>query len=398
MAKILWLNLLCAAIILLPPSRAEIAENCANSLKTGSSRNSTGVASTSTPLVCYISWNGDETGLTPEKIELGLCTHIILGFTPVINRTVHLDPSLQNAIQRTVVLKDKDPDLKVLFSVGGGSKEDGFGAAVKSTDTRKILIDSILAVILEQKLDGVDFDWEFPAWHSDWREKANFAHFLRELRYQADETGVTTLVTVATAAPIPIIAVAYDITALAAYTDFVNLMTYDFNPFDAITFPFTGHNSPLFPRSVQKAYFATLNMAFAAEFWVREGYPRSKLLVGLPFYGHAYTLADPTLNGLDAPAVKYIGDYDFPTTVNFIRNGGIKKFDNESLVPYTYLDTTWITYDDELSLTQKASWLKSKHFGGAMIFSLNCDDWNKKIGNVTFPLLKTVHQILNSAQ
>lgn len=80
-------------------------------------------------------------------------------------------------------------------------------------------------------------------------------------------------------------------------------MSYDYHMFDEVPpFPFTGHNSPLFSRKIESAYFATLNMAWSAEHWVELGVHREKIMVGIPTYARTYTLARADLHGLDAPA------------------------------------------------------------------------------------------------
>lgn len=37
------------------------------------------------------------------------------------------------------------------------------------------------------------------------------------------------------------------------------------------------------------------------QYWLSQGAPRNKVIEGLPFYGHTYTLKDPNNHGLHAP-------------------------------------------------------------------------------------------------
>jgi Chitinase len=64
-------------------------------------------------------------------------------------------------------------------------------------------------------LDGLDFDWEFPAWQSDGMERVHFTQLLMELRAELNRRHSTLLLSVAVAAPQPIIDAAYDITEMA---------------------------------------------------------------------------------------------------------------------------------------------------------------------------------------
>jgi GH18 family chitinase len=64
-------------------------------------------------------------------------------------------------------------------------------------------------------LDGLDFDWEFPAWQSDEREHVHFTQLLMELRDELNRRHSKLLVSVAVAAPKPIIDYSYDIPQMA---------------------------------------------------------------------------------------------------------------------------------------------------------------------------------------
>lgn len=152
-------------------------------------------------------------------------------------------------------------------------------------------------------------DWEFPGQEADPDpDKRNFVLFLKDARNlfknESRSTNQTRLsLSVAVAATETIIQHSYNASEMARYVDFLNLMSYDYHMFDEVPpFPFTGHNSPLFSRKIESAYFATLNMAWSAEHWVELGVHREKIMVGIPTYARTYTLARADLHGLDAPA------------------------------------------------------------------------------------------------
>lgn len=63
-----------------------------------------------------------------------------------------------------------------LFAAGG------FELATSTAHNRKRLIDSIVSVIEEYNLDGVDIDWEFPSWGHNFSrrfERDNFVYLLK---------------------------------------------------------------------------------------------------------------------------------------------------------------------------------------------------------------------------
>lgn len=64
-------------------------------------------------------------------------------------------------------------------------------------------------------------------------------------------------------------------------------MSYDYHYYTKFT-PFTGINSPLYAASSDKFYLATLNINFSVNYWNYLGMDRSKIIVGLPTYGHTF--------------------------------------------------------------------------------------------------------------
>jgi chitinase len=72
--------------------------------------------------------------------------------------------------------------------------------------------------------------------------------------------------------------------------------------------------------------------------------------------------------------------------------------DQQADVPFAYKGRQWVSYEDEQSIALKSQWIRKNDFGGAMIFSLNQDDW-KGICPTTsepFPLVGIVYRIITN--
>ncbi|XP_035204516.1 chitotriosidase-1-like, partial [Stegodyphus dumicola] len=211
--------------------------------------------------VCYYTLFNPE----PRSLNTSLCTHIIAGFASVTDGVLDLGSDAnKKGYLETTSLKNVNPHLKVLITVGGGGNDDGFSNAFNSFKNRTRFISSVFSVLKKYNFDGLDVDWEFPVWNDFiLKDKENFIDFLKEFKAASVLKSFVTkktppLLTVAVAAPTVIVEKAYDIPQMAKYVDFINLMSYDYHDYIWYT-PFTGHNSPLFNRSAEKAYFATLN-------------------------------------------------------------------------------------------------------------------------------------------
>lgn len=107
----------------------------------------------------------------------------------------------------------------------------------------------------------------------------------------------------------------YEVPKLSQYFDWIAVMTYDFHGhWDKQT----GHVAPLYyyPGDVYD-YF---NANFSIHYWIEQGAPPSKLIMGMPLYGQSFTLADPAERGLNAKT------YGPGEAGEFTRAGGFLAF------------------------------------------------------------------------
>ena len=84
------------------------------------------------------------------------------------------------------VLRENNPDIKILLSVGGWSA-GGFSLASRTEEGRKKMAQTGLALVEEYGLDGIDIDWEYPGTSvagidSDPSDGENFILLLTALR------------------------------------------------------------------------------------------------------------------------------------------------------------------------------------------------------------------------
>lgn len=278
--------------------------------------------------------------------------------------------------------------------------------------SRKTFIKSVKYLLRNYSLDGIDLDWEFPALHNalgGGRERQHFSQLLREIRMEYIREKRDYLLTVAAAAPEAIVDISYDVDQLNLYVDYVNIMTYDFHFFTKYT-PFTGLNSPLYPRSTEQLYLATLNINYTIHMYLDKGLDRNKIVVGIPTYGHTFSLVNVDNHQVSSPAsgvgsLGSLGFINYPDVCSFVTNTENVTItrDNEAKVSYLYKNKEWVSYDDPQSVMEKAKFIIENKLGGAMIYSLNADDYKGECrGALTraeiggFPLAKTVSKTLKS--
>ncbi|XP_059609504.1 chitinase-3-like protein 2 [Phlebotomus argentipes] len=358
-------------------------------------------------LVCYYSVPYDverRHELQPQDIDPHLCTHINVGYVAVVNHTLLLDDVLKKVFVQLTALKKINQELKILVWTGG-MEDSGFPEMVKDHARRKLFIQSVKSVLETFRLDGIDLDWEFPGGFD--RQRQHFSQLLHEIRREYQREHRTYLLTVAVAAPRPIIDVAYDVGEINSYADFINVMTYDYHFYGAIS-PMTGINAPLFARDNEKGLLAMLNINYTVNYWLERGMDKDKIVVGLPTYGHSFHLANPLNHRIGSPATAFgstgVQGFVSYSEVCWFQQNNIfvtTQYDNATCSPFTTAGTEWISYDDVVSLECKAKWVKDNDFGGVMIYSLNADDYGLhcRRGDIlanqeTFPLSRKIHTVL----
>ena len=114
--------------------------------------------------------------------------------------------------------------VRLILGVGGWERSTHFPALVNSEHKRQEFIKEVVQVCLDERLDGVDLDWEHP---KDEAQQEGYAMLLAELTRAFKSHGLVLSVTVAAWQKLP--KKAFDA------VDWVNVMSYD-NPGSHSTF------------------------------------------------------------------------------------------------------------------------------------------------------------------
>ncbi|KAL0267981.1 UNVERIFIED_CONTAM: hypothetical protein PYX00_010088 [Menopon gallinae] len=354
-------------------------------------------------MVCYYNFPINSTDLQPEQIPESLCTHINLAFAGInqTDFTIHIPINDTQLIERITSLREKNKELRIIISVGGGRNKD-FGKMANTHANRKLFINSTMKFIKKFELDGVDIDWEWPGSDGNTKEKIKFIQLLQEFREEFDRHKKKYILSIAAGALESQVEMYYYVNYIPLYVDFINLMTYDYH-FYTSYYPITDHNAPLYPSAKDRdSVFAKLNVNYSVNFWIYKSMPREKIILGLPAFGHTYKLISSLNHGLHAPADGFgIGENGF---IEYRESCAFLKLlntfhvrDDDAGVPYAYNQYDWISFDDVHSIRSKAEFIINEKLGGAMIYSLNAEDYTGvcSTDGTKFPLLKTVRSVFD---
>lgn len=274
-------------------------------------------------------------------------THINYAFGYVKSTFDGVRIDNEQRLRMLVGLKDKNPDLKVMLSIGGWGSGN-FSEMAASDANRKAFANDCQRVIEEFHLDGIDIDWEFPTSNSAGissspNDTANYTLMMKEIR---NAIGTNNLLTLASQAGAGFI----DFASVEPIVDFVNVMTYDMgNP--------PKHHAPLY-RSKNVGW---ISCEEGIDKHIAAGIPVHKLTLGIPFYGH----------GTDGIP----GYIDYKNILKLEKNY-IQEWDEDACVPYLANNDGKLicTYETPRSIAIKCEYLKKKGMLGAMYWDYNADD------------------------
>lgn len=365
-------------------------------------------------VVCYFTnwaWYRPGQGkYTPNDIDDSLCTHIMYGFA-VLNRdtlTIKTHDSwadIDNKFYERVA-EYKSKGIKVSLALGGwnDSLGDKYSRLVRSASARARFVEEAIKFIEKYGFEGLDLDWEYPVcWQVDCDkgypdEKDGFTELVRELSDEFKPRGW--LLSAAVSPSKKVIDAGYDVPEISKYFDWIAVMTYDFHGhWDKQT----GHVAPLYyyPGDTYD-YF---NANFSINYWIEKGAPPSKLVMGMPLYGQAFTLEKASDNDVNSKitgpgtAGKYTraaGFLAYYEICDKVINGDwtVVRDEEGRIGPYAYKDRQWVSYDDVAEIRRKSKFLKSMNLAGGMVWALDLDDFRGKCGCGPHPLLTTLNQEL----
>lgn len=290
-------------------------------------------------VIAYVTSGSD---VMPDPHSM---THINYAFGHVNETFNGINVANPERLHKISALKEQNPDLKVILSIGGWGSGRFSEMAADSLNRDSFAADC-KRVIDEFNLDGVDIDWEYPTSSSAGISSSpddtqNYTKLMRDIRAKIGTDKSLTLAT-------PGSARYYDFPAILPYVDFINIMSYDIG-----TAP--KHQSPLY---ASEHTALTADQALKAH--LDAGIPKEKLTLGLPFYGR----------GCD----------EYPDYMDY---KDLKVFDGckivwDSLAQVPYIENSKgqlvLGFNDPEAIEIKCKYILDNDLLGAMYWEYTCDD------------------------
>jgi len=336
--------------------------------------------------------------------------YVILGFAPYWNLkklspesletithfayfNLHLDQS--GNVYKKINSKEEDPAFtnykrllnnttayhtKPLIITFLPESQKALFATISTPSLRQNTINTILAVLQETNAVGVNIDYE-PLDDVTKTHRDNFTLFIKDLHTQLSSTPPhqISISTYASAASRPRL---WDLKALAPFTSYFVIMTYDYTLPASNT---SGPNSPLRGSGNLMEHDIVKNIKEISLL-----VPSRKILLGIPFYGYQWDTVDESKY---SPVESKGSLASLARIDQMLKDNTLKLlWDRNTLTAYGIASDSGqisqIYFENETSLKLKIDFVKSASLGGIAIWALGYEG----NGSWVWPVISSLSQ------
>lgn len=339
-------------------------------------------------------------------------------------------------------LKLAHPDLKIEISLGGWTKSTWFAQLAATPERRSAFVSACIDTFIKGNLptggwpedaggigaaaglfDGIDLDWEYPTQVADGNvgpsaaDRHNATLLAQEFRRQLDAQGRADGKHYLLTAALPAAQNStkyYELKDFVKALDWANIMAYDYNVVGGAV---AAHDTLFRPDPRDpNGRDLTWNTTGTVAWYLLNGVPANKIVVGVPFYGNQYIrnngLYKPFDNsGLDAnqlgwqlapqPTYHDLVDSGLVSADGVGQNGWTRNWNGLAGEPYltnpaaartladgtAHTSGTTIVYSDPKSIGERTALIKALGLRGAMCWEISQDSNDHALISALAPVL-----------
>jgi len=322
-------------------------------------------------VIAYYAGGPDEV----DSFSVEKLTHIIFSFSHLKGNQLYISGSRdKETIRKLVNLKRRNPELKVILSLGGWGGCATCSDVFSSAKDREAFAQSVKRLSQYYHTDGIDLDWEYPAISGfpshkyQPEDKENFTSLIKQLR---ETLGKKYEISFAAGGFKKYIDSSVEWNKVMPEVDRVNVMTYDLiGGYDTVT----GHHTALYSTSQQER---SVDQAITQ--LINAGVPKNKIVIGAAFYARVWeNVADSNYGLYQRGKFKKGINYRNFNKEFSEQNGYTSYWDEVAKAPYSYnaSQQLFATYDDKKSIELKTQYVIDKGLNGIMFWELSLDTFH----------------------
>jgi chitinase len=307
-----------------------------------------------------------------DKVDFAAMSHVIIGVvTPnadgSLNTTFDIDTVNGPIWAKGVATAAHAAGRKALLMIGGSGSSTGFEGAAGNSN-RSTFVTHLLAAMDAAGADGLDLDWE-PLDPVDYTIFTALAQGLRNARPALLLTAPVYAININLAtAPDPFFG------TIAPLFDRIDVMTYD------MEWPADGWKSWFTSALYGETATTPMSVDSSVSFYLSSGVPRSKLGVGIGFYGVCWHGVTGPRQTIGKNAGIYGSDntysyhnivtgyyslanyyYDLPAQASYLANASAFGPGN---------GCNFLSYEDEQSIAAKGDYVRRNGLAGTIIWNI----------------------------
>ncbi|KAJ2974628.1 hypothetical protein NQ176_g5954 [Zarea fungicola] len=321
-------------------------------------------------------------------------SQIPTGFTHIHYAFASITPDFQvdiSANSQQFQEFTKTSGFKKIISFGGWSFSTDsdsfpiFRTGVTAAN-RMTFAQSIVNMVNQYALDGVDFDWEYPGAPDipgippgSPTDGPNYLAFLQTLR-SIMPAGKT----ISMAAPASYWYLrGFPIKDMAPVLDYIVFMTYDLHGQWDYGSAFSNPGCPT--GNCLRSHINSTETAFALSMITKAGVPTNKIIVGVSSYGRAFGVSTPGCIGpeclftgpasgaLVGPCTQTAGYLADAEIQSLVSQGGVQLRDDSSDSDIVTYANTWVAFMSPSTKTSRIAKYKSQNFAGTVDWALDLE-------------------------
>ncbi|XP_031247794.1 cysteine-rich receptor-like protein kinase 10 [Pistacia vera] len=316
-------------------------------------------------------------GFPSSDINSALFTHLFYAFADVNSTSYELflsDSDEKEFSNFTDAVKQKNRSVSTLLSIGGGNaKYSTLSTMVSNSSFRKSFIDSSIKTARVYGFQGLDLCWVSANSSSGMCNMGVlFEEWRAAIELEAGNSSQAKLILTAAVQFQPgLDSGSFPVKEMEQYLDWANVMAYDF--YSPQWYNSTAAHAALYDPT------STVNTDYGIKAWISRGLSSNKVVLNLPFYGYAWTLANAQDNSIGAPAtgpaITEDGDMSYKDIRDYVLRYGANILYNATyVVNYCTIGTSWIGFDDVDVVKIKVAYAKEKKLLGYNAWQISHDD------------------------